>query len=545
MVRSTCQWQTVPAGSVSACRPLNLSVTEPATPGSVYPYPSLPALQPDEWLGSWLFRLAHANGLPLHLVLADLGWTAEQLEGPDVPEAFLQVVARRADTPQSALAHAQRLPRRLLATTGRPGPLPYPFLGVPLVQVCPACWCEDAQPYLRLAWLDPQSVRCESHGTALRDQCPHCEGHISAAQSLRNKWTRKPRNSSTFEPIKPEAGLRRCYQCHGDLASAATEALPLPDVLPPIELHALPQPHGFRSPPKAHEWQSLISALEQYIVGYGLWNEIENGVWRISRTPQVDDSIWLNMTAGTRRARIHNRLDVRQATMRTLTWLLHRGPGTVQERLHVFGRLVLLVQAPALGPTAARAKLQAVWLAQALVDLVDGGLLRDWPRLLQALDARPLRRPPFVGSPFTMTDDQWAWVQPFVVPEASWQYRRSTVQGARMNLPLRQTFELLLDATQRSQGLNYAKLGGQHVGHTLGRTGYVLERDAQMGLALGALYRHAQEESWRLRKAISTGHGPAWLQQTHALFLSDGVIEVARRTNPGLYWDLLRRLMKG
>ncbi|THF68015.1 hypothetical protein E7T06_18420 [Deinococcus sp. Arct2-2] len=107
------------------------------------------------------------------------------------------------------------------------------------------------------------------------------------------------------------------------------------------------------------------------------------------------------------------------------------------------------------------------------------------------------------------------------------------------------TFELLLDAAQCSRGLNDARVDGQHIGHTLGRAGYVLERDAQIGLALGALYRHAQQEAWRVRTAISTGDVPAWLQQTHSLFLSDGVIEVARRTNPGLYRDLLRRLMKG
>jgi len=133
--------------------------------------------------------------------------------------------------------------------------------------------------------------------------------------------------------------------------------------------------------------------LEQYIVGYSLWNEIENGAWRISRIPQVDDSIWLDITAGTRRARIHDRRGVRQSTMRTLTWLLHRGEGIAQERIHLLGRLVLLVQAPALGSTSARAKLHAVWLAQGLVDLVDSELLRDWPLLLEALDARPLRRP--------------------------------------------------------------------------------------------------------------------------------------------------------
>jgi len=47
-----------------------------------------------------------------------------------------------------------------------------------------------------------------------------------------------------------------------------------------------------------------------------------------------------------------------------------------------------------------------------------------------------------------------------------------------------------------------------------------------------------------MRKALCVGQGPVWLQQTRALFQTDGIIELARRTTPALHRDLLGRLVR-
>jgi len=101
----------------------------------------------DEWIGSWLVRLAEANLVSLKKVLLLLGISSPDLV-PDAGALQRLVVATYLGLEQ--ITAMVLLPEQALNTIGSSrtaGVLPY--LGVTFLQVCLRCLDTDPVPYIR------------------------------------------------------------------------------------------------------------------------------------------------------------------------------------------------------------------------------------------------------------------------------------------------------------------------------------------------------------------------------------------------------------
>ena len=130
----------------------------------------------DEWIGSWLVRLAEANLVSLKKVLLLLGISSPDL----IPDpGALQRLAAATYLASEQIVPMVLLSEQTLKTIGSSrtaGVLPY--LGVTFLQVCPRCLDTDPVPYIRKQWLLHDTVQCEVHGGPLLNRCPSCNLHL-------------------------------------------------------------------------------------------------------------------------------------------------------------------------------------------------------------------------------------------------------------------------------------------------------------------------------------------------------------------------------
>lgn len=145
-----------------------------------------PFLQSDETLGSWLTRIALANGLspsefyPVVLPGGRLYRTdLDRLAGGDL----IRSMAAYGGVGEAEVADAtfRRWAGLLYETDdGRRKLIWLPWVGTTGgrtafgQQACPLCLAEDSHPYFRMTWRLGFVTACPRHGTLLIDRCPEC-----------------------------------------------------------------------------------------------------------------------------------------------------------------------------------------------------------------------------------------------------------------------------------------------------------------------------------------------------------------------------------
>lgn len=212
----------------------------------------------DEWIGSWLVRLAEANVLSLKKVLALLGISSPDLV-PD--QGALQRLAVATYLTPEQIAPMVLLPEQVLKTIGSNRTSgSRPFLGVKFLQLCPACLATDPVPYVRKTWLLATSVTCDLHGGPLLDRCLHCQRHLQVFRTYRPKHQKLRLLTLHYS----SSDLRQCPVCGGSLTSASTQLQQLPPEQPAPERLTAPA-----------DWPRFVAALDWMIVSFGLTDLID------------------------------------------------------------------------------------------------------------------------------------------------------------------------------------------------------------------------------------------------------------------------------
>lgn len=212
---------------------------------------------------------------------------------------------------------------------------------MPLAQCCPACWRLDAQPCLRLAWLDRRSVRCGQHGSALLDAYPHCNARFRGSFALHRQWRCAPERSvGAFVVAHPGAGLRRCDWCGGGVAAprcglscCQTSWSLLRCQRCPCAMDCVLRPLLRTG---AASWQRWSASSPSSACG-----SVHDGQFLLRVTDTTQPSDWWDANAFTLRPTYPDRLDVRTGTHLTLSWLLHATDGTTLQRLRLFTRVIV------------------------------------------------------------------------------------------------------------------------------------------------------------------------------------------------------------
>jgi TniQ len=128
----------------------------------------------DEWLGSWLLRLAQANTMPLRYLLEHFGLGLESLPlSVGTIRKLSRLTAQKPsnltdllETPTFALQHKPQSRRSDLSYTQ--------LLSAQRVQLCIPCLQSDDIPYIRKAWMSRAAYCCQLHRVHLLRRCPRC-----------------------------------------------------------------------------------------------------------------------------------------------------------------------------------------------------------------------------------------------------------------------------------------------------------------------------------------------------------------------------------
>lgn len=131
--------------------------------------PLNPKPMEDEWFGSWLSRIAHANTMFLSSLLYYLYSTGDiSLEPQDLPEVAKKLrisptsLVKTLNTP---LPHAN--PANIRGKSAN-------LAGNAWLSVCPICLELDSVPYIRIKWMNRRIDTCEIHNIRLIQECPDC-----------------------------------------------------------------------------------------------------------------------------------------------------------------------------------------------------------------------------------------------------------------------------------------------------------------------------------------------------------------------------------
>lgn len=454
--------------------------------------PIHPQPLPDEWVGSWLHRVAQGNALPLLRLLPLLGVDPSKER---LSPAEMRRVRNATGLSSEALTKLRPppdlLPRSSVVT---------PFLGISALQVCPGCLRSDPEPYFRREWLRLRTIACPRHGGPLRDTCPHCRSalRLVASPTLRKKLT-----DASASHHRPTTDLRRCPVCTGDIATDDGQPLTVfPTVTTPTSI--------ITAPVKPKEWDALYDSVWQVILTFRLEAVLEPGrlllgplgILPTSHTPHSRMAAhalhtWLLGTQGETFFHIHNRLRVAAAP------------------------LISLLEVKADLDTERR-WMYVVWLMTRLALDTSEQVLRDWPKLARTLCDRFVSPPALPEPvPFHLTDAQWAALAPVIpVPE-----RFSHVDPR----------ETLTGILNEKLGQRAGTGAGQHVQERLIKHWI---QGGHLGRALSRLY------SFRpLPETSEAGE-----QQTEfpalRLFGVDAVVELCRQANPDLHRHLVFDLSK-
>lgn len=184
-----------------------------------------PRPQPDELLSSWLVRLAHALGIKVETLCADLFGRGHSVWCRDIdshpPETVVRTLARAAGIPEPVVRGLcltdlkEDLGASNLNSAFAPWITP---LGVYHrsrrrhgLMYCPHCLREEPA-YFRRSWRLALISLCTKHRCELLDACPECGEAISPHRTDLHR-----------SGFVPETGAcRMCWACGVDLARSAS-----------------------------------------------------------------------------------------------------------------------------------------------------------------------------------------------------------------------------------------------------------------------------------------------------------------------------------
>lgn len=139
---------------------------------------------PGEAPRSWVCRMAVRYTWPPLAMARFLGWSGEF--------AAVDFSSNPPDPARLEWITSRDMREMVLAFQFGKGTLGLPdyrclteFKGVPILRYCPYCLRGDDIPYYRLEWRLASSILCRSHGTLLRETCPHCGSRIVTNVSQR------------------------------------------------------------------------------------------------------------------------------------------------------------------------------------------------------------------------------------------------------------------------------------------------------------------------------------------------------------------------
>ena len=473
---------------------------------------------PDEWLGSWLVRLAVANHLSLSRLLSLMGMTPT--EHPPT-QAVGEKLAEAGAVTLAAIDKMTVMPDQALTTIGSSRTTgSRPFLGVQFLQFCPVCLATDPVPYVRRTWLLNTAVACDLHGGPLLDRCPHCQRHLQVYRQRKPK-----RHAKLFLVLRHSVSdLKRCPVCRGALTT------------PPVPLRRLPpeQPlpdDGSLSEPG--HWTRFVAALDLMITSFAVTELID-----FSRQPPQapGGDVAPDYTIGSLPGRTLNRATVEHRFQEVLLrrLVLTPVPGdSALSSLRLFATELLDRTEKSLHGHSVRWNYLS-WLAYTLQTSTPEALMLCWPGLVAFVvglrSGRDDLRPTFEILEFRLTDEQWAMADLDLTssPEDYWlgllEHRRNAFEAY---------LELLL--TGRAW------------------------RKVPKAYALGQAGRWKIEEwveSWTKRRCM---HAPLerlhdhllthledrssrWVLETEALFVSDGMIDFLIKERLPSALDILQGL---
>lgn len=183
-------------------------------------WPCRPILMPGESFSSWFSRLALANGVsPSELYRVALPGGRMYRGDLDriAPENLLQNLSDKTLVPILQLQQStfRAWDDTLIADDDGLRKLPWlpPSASWSAkrsfgYQFCPACLCEDTEPFFRLAWRLRFTTTCQVHRIQFHDRCPACSAPI------------QPLYSNTSNP-----SVVCCSSCGFDLRNSPGEAV--------------------------------------------------------------------------------------------------------------------------------------------------------------------------------------------------------------------------------------------------------------------------------------------------------------------------------
>lgn len=125
----------------------------------------------DEWFGSWLARIAHANTMSLTTLLSHI------YDDPFHIRYDVQNIARLAknfhiDAASIVATLSTALPLCSVRARNRADNVLAMHRNI---KVCLFCLASDNTPYLRLKWMSRRAESCDKHHARLIERCPKCK----------------------------------------------------------------------------------------------------------------------------------------------------------------------------------------------------------------------------------------------------------------------------------------------------------------------------------------------------------------------------------
>lgn len=469
--------------------------------------PVYPPPLPDEWLGSWVWRLAQANATGVYALLMHLG--IEPVTA--LSEDGLIALSKATGQPFEAL-HAMNSLIDPLLDVGRKGRLPPLLIGVRYVQVCPHCLredCleEDGTPYLRLNWVRQTQAVCARHGVTLLDQCPHCQKDLLLTKPLHS-------NTQPAAPaLAPRKWLSQCWLCGYDLTQATAQR---------VTIYAQNRPAREEA---EHDWSPFRVAVWTVFAASHVVELLSPAQLHLRPLPRQQVSKPFAQPLASRLALqdLHDWIFFGQGDD-FADWMTRlRSVATA-----LLGRLETEMTSP-------KRWLYLSWLLTRINDDHPHVLKQDFSPLTTALMAhwRGDYVVPDVEAGWTLTDDQWE----MVAPHLEW----AGLQG----VDVQEAFRFLV----RWSVLRGNASVFQHDQYVNFRKQIVQWRETgTLGVVLGLLEWHlnAGRRANKTRLWMyAVGEGQPWQVQTARWLLSDGAIELARETNRPLHRKLLMALVAG
>ena len=480
----------------------------------------------DEWIGSWLVRLAEANLVSLKKVLSLLGISSPDL----VPDpGALQRLAAATYLASEQIAPMVLLPEQTLKTIGSSrtaGVLPY--LGVTFLQVCPRCLDTDPVPYIRKQWLLHNTVQCEIHGGPLLDRCPSCKLHLQIFRPQKSKSAAGPPS----ELRTAATTMRQCRVCQSALTVPAVPMYLLPP--PPTT----PVRYGGLSGRQLSDWPDFARAIEEVLTTFVLTDISMHFNEEARNRPQFRQSNnRLSVIALPKRVSNRFTADSRFKTallFRTL--LTSTADADVHEQVVEFGRSLSIHLSREGGTPSSRWR-YVRWLMAPLRGTPSVEQLTTWPAQVRFLTAAFLGRDSVrrvvVLNEFRVTDEQWQAVDDALAyqpdrdvggPEA----RRNAFEGYMLTLFNGIAWKQLPEGYGRPRDAEFFMMGWE---------------DGTIEIALELLYRHLQEHQLSLVDTARSSDLTSWQAVTTALFLSDSMLDLLFRKRRELFQEILTQLV--